>query len=454
MLLLCCQLEVISMKSIKKQIVPVLFIASILTVNTILWITAMQAAFMNNSAILTAVLGSTLLMGFFLVFFLSTRNKLAVGIFGGLENTYFWHRILAIGTTALIFIHAEFAISNFQSYQTNVVILGTAANAGELARNGFIILILVALMAKFLKYEHFRFIHRFLIIPYIYALYHSFYSSWLDLFSFNALSIWMLATSVIGWGSSLYMMFGYQNTAFHFKGDIIEKSLLNPTVVELKVKMRDKYRFKPGQFAFIKINAKGISRAPHPFSISGGNDGYVYFTIKNLGDFTKSLYESLNTPAVIKITRPYGHLTFDSKKKQVWVAGGIGVTPFLGYLRDRDDIDKTIHMYYSVNRSEEAVHLDYLDELGKREPNFEFTLFEASKRGYLAHHHIDLEDDSIVYMCGPRPMVMSLKKQIKQHKPRVQIEYEAFSFTGTLVEDLIKYVKKFLKKIKRTKQNA
>jgi predicted ferric reductase len=420
-------------------------------INTVLWINRMKAAFLNNESIVTSVIGSILLMGFFLVFLLSTRMKWLVKLFGGLDGLYFWHRMLAIGTTALIFVHQVTSIYNFSSNQTTVFLLGGVGSAGELARNGFLFLVFFALIAKFLKYEHFRFIHRLLVIPYMISLYHGFYSSWVNLFSFDALSIWMISTSVIGLASSLYMLFIYQTSAFRFKGQIVEKTELNPSTFELKVKMNKPYLFKPGQFAFIKIKSPMISKAAHPFSISGQDENYIYFTIKSLGDFTEALKNTLIVPSKIRITTAYGNMTMSStSKKQVWIGGGVGITPFLGHLRSTETFKTDTHLYYSVNYESEAVHLETLKNMPNIKENFRFTLFEASKQGFLSINNLEIDDDTIVSMCGPKPMVMSLKKQIQKQYPRVKIEFEAFSFTGTLVEDVLKKSKKIIRKLKPT----
>ena len=125
------------MKNFKKYVNPILFVSSIMIINTVLWINRMKAAFLNNESIVTSVIGSILLMGFFLVFLLSTRMKWLVKLFGGLDGLYFWHIMLAIGTTALIFVHQVTSIYNFSSNQTTVFLLGGVGSAGELARNGF-----------------------------------------------------------------------------------------------------------------------------------------------------------------------------------------------------------------------------------------------------------------------------------------------------------------------------
>lgn len=433
------------MKFIKKNYGPIIFISVILLTNISLWFFTMKADFYNNSAILVSISGSTLLMGFLIVFLLSTRMKWLVNIFKGLENVYFWHRLLAISTTAAIFVHGLISedISIFNNVR--IPIIGSASGAGELARNLFLFLVAAALLAKFLKYEHFRFIHRFLVIPYLIGLYHGFFTSWVNLFSFNALSIWMITTSVIGLASSLYMLLIYQTSAFSNTGIIVDKKLLNESMIELKVLMEKEYQFKSGQFAFVKIRDHKISKASHPFSISGQDGKHIYFTIKTLGDFTDSLVTSLTTPTRINITKPYGSMTFKPKTNaQLWVAGGIGVTPFLGYLRSENQINTPIHLIYSVRNEAEAVHLETFKELSKQNKNFKFTLFDSSKQGYISSSHLGLTDDTTLYMCGPRPMVQSLKRQVSKQHPNIDIIYEAFSFTGTLVEDILKLLKKYM----------
>ena len=440
------------MKFIKNHIGSIIFISTFFIINAVLLITIMVTNHYKFDAIASSLSGSSLLIGFFLVFLLSTKAKWIISIFGGLDGLYFWHRLLAIGTTTAIFLH-QIASENVSLFnRVELFLLGESSDAGELARNGFLFLIAFALLAKFVKYEHFKFIHRLLVIPYFLSLYHGFFSSWVNLFTFDILSIWMISTSIIGLGSSLYMLLIYQTTAFKNKGIIVEKTVINDTILELKVKMRHSYRFKAGQFAFIKIESDGISKAAHPFSISGQDEEHLYFTIKNLGDYTESLFSNLDTPSRINITNPYGSMIFESEsKKQVWVAGGIGVTPFLSFIRSNQNTESDIHLIYTVKDKEEAVHLPLLDKASNEVSNFDYSLFISSKQGYLSSTDLNLDDDTTVYMCGPRPMVQSLNKQIHNIHPNVQIHFEAFSFTGTLVEDLLEVLKRIIYKLKPLK---
>ena len=95
--------------------------------------------------------------------------------------------------------------------------------------------------------------------------------------------------------------------------------------------------FRPGQFAMIYLEAKdGWHR--HPFTISGSpGDKSIRITVKALGDHTTRLPEAVQPGMPAVVSGPYG--TFDRLRgtdRQVWIAGGVGVAPFLSWLRSLD----------------------------------------------------------------------------------------------------------------------
>lgn len=95
-----------------------------------------------------------------------------------------------------------------------------AKKFGELAQYGFIGLIAIALLAKFLKYEHWRYIHRLLLLPYAIGLYHVYFSSKYDLFQVTPLGIFTAITAIIGTMSALYMLTMYQDMRFKHTGNV------------------------------------------------------------------------------------------------------------------------------------------------------------------------------------------------------------------------------------------
>jgi len=425
-----------------------IFVLGIFAINAIFWFTAEPLVEQPIESIIGQWQGSNILLGFTLVFFLATKNRIVVTVFDGLERSYKYHRVLAMGSLLLVFGHAYLSYLIVQNFIPGLPFDSRAM--GALARNLFIGLILLALMAKYIKYEHWRMIHRLMILPYLAASYHAFTLSSFPLLNFSPLSLWMIFMVSVGTISSVYMVLMYRYVGFPFKGDIVKVTRLNDSVTELEVKLEEAYPFLSGQFTFIKIKDKPFNNVPHPFSISGMKNGHVCFTIKAIGDFTQDIYQQLKENTPIALGKPLGHMTFDTHKpEQVWLAGGIGVTPFLSHLRTLNHPEQAITLYYAVNDKKEAVHLDLLNQYQKAHPTFTYHLVEAKTQGYINIDQIDFSQNPDILMCGPRPMALALAKALKKKVPHLRLTFEAFSFTGTLVEDTIRLQKNVIRKLKR-----
>lgn len=425
------------------------FIFAVAIINAFIWLGAAPLINQTIESQLGQIMASNILLTFTIVFFLSTKNRFVNWLFNGLENVYIYHRFLAIIGIIMIFIHAQFSHIIFQFFRPDLPI--RPAIMGIWARNIFIFLIVFALLAKYMKYERWRVLHRFMIIPYLMGAYHATFLSSYDLLSFSLLGLWMQGMVILGISSSFYMIFLYRRTAFSYKAEVEDIQYLNQYVTELTIKLEKPYAFKYGQFTFIKIDRSPFNGVPHPFSISGGDNNKVTFTIKALGDFTRSLKDNLKIGDEIYLTKAFGHMTFkDFDSRQVWIAGGIGLTPFLSYLRDEDNIKNDITLYYSVKSIEDSIYLDQLKSLDSKHANFSFQLWESNIKGYLSIEQVDLRDNPTVFMCGPVNMARALKKQLKKTNKHDKLIYEAFSFTGTLASDIENLIKKFMNKNKNT----
>ncbi|MBU6491458.1 MAG: ferric reductase-like transmembrane domain-containing protein [Burkholderiales bacterium] len=89
---------------------------------------------------------------------------------------------------------------------------------------------------------------------------------------------------------------------------------------------------RPGQFAYVCFDP---AEGPHPFTIAGADPQArkIRFVIKALGDYTRQLASRLAEGQQVTIEGPYGGFDFrGTAREQVWVAGGIGLTPFLARL--------------------------------------------------------------------------------------------------------------------------
>ncbi len=122
----------------------------------------------------------------------------------------------------------------------------------------------------------------------------------------------------------------------------------------------------------------GPSREQHPFTISSGSHSDLRFSIKASGDFTKALLAGVPVGSAARIEGPYG--AFDYRRgrpHQLWLAGGIGITPFLSMAEDLD-AETDVLLVWSVRDEREAIYLERalssLRREGESQPGRAFNL--------------------------------------------------------------------------------
>ncbi len=130
----------------------------------------------------------------------------------------------------------------------------------------------------------------------------------------------------------------------------------------------------------------------------------------------------------LKIDGPMGSFTLhkNSKKPAAFLAGGIGITPFMSVVAQaaHDRLPHQLYLFYSNHRPEDAPFLDFLRRLEKDNASFHFiptmTEMEKSKRPWagergfidramLIKYLTDL-NGPIYYLAGPPPMVAAMRK--------------------------------------------
>ncbi|MBL8968649.1 MAG: hypothetical protein JNG85_16715, partial [Spirochaetaceae bacterium] len=117
--------------------------------------------------------------------------------------------------------------------------------------------------------------------------------------------------------------------------------------------------FLPGQYAFLRFTASSLPAEEHPFfySSSPSEPGGASFTIGAAGDWT-NLADRVEPDEPVVVDGPYGSSSYLSRpdpRRHVFIAGGMGATPFLStlnWMADRD-CDRDVLFLWSVeNRSE------------------------------------------------------------------------------------------------------
>ena len=411
-----------------------LIIILLVVVNLIIWLVFPPVNDGREDFVRTyagEVLGSTVIMLMSFSLFISTRPKWAEPYFGGLDKMYKTHRWTSIAAFSLLLVHVlTVSITNVSEWR-----LGNYL--GVIAFTGVVSIVLITLAPNGLaaeSYQGWKKLHRFIGIFFIIGFIHALTVDTLD--ALVAIT-WVQMFFILGAGSYLYTeLFG----RFFMKYvPYTVKAVRHPNPVTTEVTLEAKTAaiklHRAGQFLFVRFPGNKKLDETHPFTISSApSEDTLRVTIKSSGDFTQDLFEQLQPGMDAVVEGPHG--LFDYKqglKKQVWVAGGIGLTPFLSFIRDfAETLDIEIDFFYAVRRPEDALFLDEIEAAGVAHPNFRVHLRYTAEEGSLTVEDIlttigeDLTEHSI-YLCGPTGMVEEFSDQFrKSGAPRSQIFFEEF----------------------------
>ncbi len=172
--------------------------------------------------------------------------------------------------------------------------------------------------------------------------------------------------------------------------------------------------FRAGQFAMLYLESKFGWRR-HPFTISSSPDEEVlHFTIKALGDDTGEVQQIVQVGMPAMVCGPRGRFDWTrGTDHQVWIAGGIGVTPFLSWLRslDHQPLPSQVDFFYSTDGS--ALFADEIITIAASHPELHVHIHNSRTDGHLTADQILAGNTSdpcelSVFLCGPAGMVRTL----------------------------------------------
>jgi predicted ferric reductase len=189
-------------------------------------------------------------------------------------------------------------------------------------------------------------------------------------------------------------------------------------------------RFLPGQFAWLTVGRSPFAIEDHPFSFSSSAEDRerIAMTIKEVGDFTRSVGAlTPGTPAYVE--GPHGAFSVDryEGKGCVFVAGGVGITPVMSMLRtlaDRGDARPQL-LVYGARRWEDVTFREELEQLRTRlDLRIVYVLSQAPTdwqgasgritAELLAAHLPDDKAGYLYFVCGPPAMMDAAERSLLQ----------------------------------------
>ncbi len=377
---------------------------------------------------------------------LSTRALPLEQIFGGVDRMYMWHRWLGALSVGAMWLHLEMVddVKGIRGASKDI-----ADAAEDLAETGSTLLyILVGIsLLRWIPTRWWRFTHKLLILPYAFSCWHfytstkpyanaSFWGSWFTVFMFLGLAAWLYR---VVWRDIFRKGKLYRVSNIEILGNVVTIEL-EPIGKPLKYQL--------GQFAFLTVKVPGL-REPHPFTIASSPDEQcLRFVMRDLGDWTHQLITSLAIDDRVVVEGAYGHLEpipKNSVDHVVWVAGGVGITPFLGTSISRLPGDgPTPHLFYCVPSRRDAPAIEML-EVAEREGRIHLHVHASDEKNRLYPDQVisAIENEKLtnthIVMCGPSSLVKSMKSGLRQHGAR-HIHVEGFDIRSGLGPDLSQYV--------------
>ncbi len=367
---------------------------------------------------------------------------------GGLDKLLWVHKWVSIGAVLLVVVHwlvilsprtleawgwVEPLVRPHRGGGGGNTLLRQARSMGEWAAWLLIVLGILSLLRR-IPYAWFRRLHKGMPVAFLIAAYHSVMllpnGQGGSLFG-----VLVIGLALVGSMIAVYSLAGLVGRTRRYRGQVASVACTASGIVELSVTPEPAWPgHRAGQFVLLTVDG---ADGAHPFTIvSDSRPGVpLRFAIKPLGDFTRALGGRVRLGDAVRLEGPYGGFDFGTAAEdQVWVAGGIGVAPFLARLESLAAAGGTkapVHFFYAVKTPVEATFPEGLDDLCRRAGVMLHRRIEASE-GRFAPAEIGrfVSPGCSVWFCGPAVWGRVLQRVLGTHfaLPHARFHREIFAF--------------------------
>lgn len=356
---------------------------------------------------------------------LATRLKIFERMFGGLNKVYIAHHMMGGIALTIILLHPlvlSLRLASSSIHDAAVILIPGLPNAATTYGIIGLWLFIVLMMLTFyfsLPYRIWLLTHKFLGLAFLFIALHVVLIT-SDISANPYLKWYLLVLIILASIAFVYRTLMPRFFVRRYKYQVVQAGPVAKGVVRVTMQpLQRAINFVPGQFVFVSFRAKGVSREWHPFSVSSMANDDLSLTIKALGTYTDKLTKI--APDIIGqevlVEGGYGRFSFRNfhSRRQIWVAGGIGITPFLSMLPEVRG-DYQIDLFYSVKNASELMDINYMSQLlANNGGNLRIFPVISDRDGMLTVDRIietvgDVSDAEVL-ICGPPPMMAALRKQ-------------------------------------------
>lgn len=386
---------------------------------------------LRREAILFSGIAAFVLMS--VIMLLATRPAWADEALGGMDKVYELHKwagILAITMSAghWLFDLSDDLLENFVAkpakgprdmFAMFEPLRHLAKDLGEWSVY-LLLAMLVLTLWKLVPYRFWRFVHRAMPVLYLALAMHALVLMPASLWTqpVGAVLAIALAAGVYG---SVVSLTGRIGAGRRMAGRIDSVAQADE-VLAVRCRVDRGWREpSPGQFAFVTFSA---GEGAHPFTIASidAQQRVLGFEIKALGDYTARLGQRLRAGMPVQIEGPYGRFDFRRARpsaRQVWVAGGIGVTPFLAWLDSLTGDPASApraDFHYCVRNRDTDPFVPRIEALCRRLPSIGLHVHSADRDPPLHASALAAAagDDRVdIWFCGPSGFAEALREGLR-----------------------------------------
>lgn len=308
-----------------------------------------------------------------------------------------------------------------------------AEGLGEKAFYVAVLLIALALIKRF-PYRLFAKTHLFIAVAYLVLVFHTVvlmdFAAWTQ-----PVGVVIAVLLIAGTVSAVLVLLRQVGKCRQVEGTVEAQHYFpEMKVLETTIRVVDKWKgHKSGQFAFVTFDKK---EGAHPFTMASAwdaSDPCITFITKGLGDYTDFMPDHLKIGGKAVVEGPYGGFTFDdTAPRQIWIGGGIGITPFIARMKElaRNSGTQAIDLFHSATELE-PVALAKLTADAKA-GNVSLHVMIDSRDGFLTGDKLraavpDWQSAS-VWFCGPAGFGAALRRDLIGHGlPKRAFHQELFN---------------------------
>jgi ferredoxin-NADP reductase len=218
-----------------------------------------------------------------------------------------------------------------------------------------------------------------------------------------------------------------------------------PDVKVLRLKWPEGYTtdFRTGQFITVYWPDSPSYKRAYSVCSCALDKGFFEVAVKRDGKMGTRIVDWAKVGDKLGVLAPAGKFlpAFEPGKRLICIAGGSGVTPFRGFVREATSrkLNTPITILYSVRVPGDIIFKNEFLQLEDANPNMDFkvtcTRLEANdpwpgRRGridatWIKEHIVDLSN-TVFYACGPTALVEGVEKTVLHELgvPKEQVKTE------------------------------